>query len=149
MTASVTSENLEPVASELRYAGHTLTQVFREKRIAIYARAMPDREPHELELVAIRQRPEATLPNGAIVPEREAYPSNSEWGRYAWSFPIREREFVFGLAARMAAMDGPYGAWVREQITLHKQNFPTRADRRSQTRKRIYRSTDFCFSVRL
>jgi len=64
--------------------------------------------------VVIRQKPAALLPNGAIVPEREAYPSNSEWGRWAWSFPIREREFVFDLAAR----DAPYGAWVREQVTL-------------------------------
>jgi hypothetical protein len=82
-----TSENLEPVASELRYAGHTLHQVFREKHIAIYARAMPDREPHEYELVVIRAKPAETTLSGAIVPEREAYPSNSEWGRWAWSFP--------------------------------------------------------------
>lgn len=114
--------NLESVASELRYAGHTLKQVFRENSIAIYARALPDREPHELELVVIRQKPAATMPNGTVVPEREAYPSNSEWGRWAWSFPIRERAFAFELAARMARRAAPYGAWVREQVTLYKQD---------------------------
>ena len=110
------ANNLEPLSFELQYAGHTLKQVFREKRIAIYARARPNREPHEFELVVIRDKPAATLPNGSIVPEREAYPQPSEWGRWAWSFPIREREFVFGLATSMAAMEGPYGAWVREQL---------------------------------
>jgi hypothetical protein len=115
----VSEGSLEPLCSELRYAGHTLQQVFREKSIAIYARALPDREPHEFELVAIQRRPESTTPSGTQVPEREGYPSNSEWGKCAWSFPIRERDFVFGLATRMAAMDGPYGAWARNQVSMH------------------------------
>jgi hypothetical protein len=122
----VSEGNLAPVSSELRYAGHTLKRVFREKRIAIYARARPNSQPHELELGVIRDKPAATLPSGSIVPEREAYPQPSEWGRWAWSFPIREREFVFDLAARMAARDAPYGAWVREQLTLHAQQKTTR-----------------------
>jgi hypothetical protein len=117
----VTDEELPAVASELRFAGHTLKMVFREKSIAIYARSRPNSEPHEYELIVIQHRRQKQLPSGAIVPEREGYPSNSEWGRFGWSFPVREREFVFGLARTMAKMDGPLGAWVREQITLYRQ----------------------------
>ena len=84
---------MQPLATELRYAGHTLKQVFREKRLAIYARALPDREPHEFELIVIQNRPEAIIPSGAIVPAHEGYPKNSEWGRWGWSFPIRERRW--------------------------------------------------------
>jgi hypothetical protein len=132
--------NLEPLCSELRYAGHTLQQVFREKSIAIYARALPDREPHEFELVAIQRRPESTTPSGTQVPEREGYPSNSEWGKCAWSFPIRERDFVFGLATRMAAMDGPYGAWARNQVSIHLATEATKARaRREENKERLAR----------
>jgi hypothetical protein len=128
--------NLEPVSSELRYAGHILKRVFREKRIAIYARARPNSQPHELELVVIRDKPAATLPSGSIVPEREAYPQPSEWGKCAWSFPIREREFVFDLAAR----DAPYGAWVREQVTMHLTTEATKARaRREENKERLAR----------
>src|SRR6202035_1449675 len=116
----------------------TLKQVFRENSIAIYARALPNREPHEFELVVIRQKPAATMPNGTTVPEREAYPSNSEWGRGGWSFPIREREFVFDLAARMAARDAPYGAWVREQVSMHAQQ--KRQKHREESKQRLARA---------
>jgi hypothetical protein len=133
-------ENLEPLSSELRFAGHTLKQVFREKRIAIYARVRPNREPHEFELVVIRDKPAATLPSGSIVPEREAYPQPSEWGRWGWSFPIREREFVFDLAVRMAAMTGPYGAWVREQVSMRLAMEATKAQaRREESKQRLLR----------
>ena len=55
-----------------------------------------------------------------MVPEREAYPQPSEWGRWAWSFPIRERDFVFGIARRMEQMEGPLGSWVRQQVALQQ-----------------------------
>jgi hypothetical protein len=109
----VASKTLEPLASEFRFAGHTLKQVFRENSIAIYARARPNSEPHELELVVIRQKKAGILPNGAVIPEREAYPSSSEWGTWAWSFPVRERDFVFEIAGRV---------WVRDQLSLHKRS---------------------------
>jgi hypothetical protein len=90
--------------------------------IAIYTRGRPNSEPHEFELVVIRQKKAGILPNGAVIPEREAYPSNSEWGKWAWSFPIRERAFVFQIAGRMVQMEGPLGAWVRQQVALHKRS---------------------------
>lgn len=121
MPTIVATKSLEPVAVELAYGGHTLKQVFRQNSIAIYARARPNSDPHELELVVIREKKASTMPNGAIIPEREAYPSPGEWGRWAWSFPIREREFVFGLVSQMSAMAGPYGAWLRSQVSLRKK----------------------------
>jgi hypothetical protein len=110
------AEELAPIASEQQYAGHTLKQVFREKSIAIYARALPNREPHELELVVIRRKPEATTPSGVLMPEREGYPTSNEWGRFGWSFPIRE------LARRMVFASGPFGSWVREQVSFYKRH---------------------------
>jgi hypothetical protein len=119
-TIQCKGRTVAPLLSTLRYAGHVLTQVLREKSIAIYARSRPNREPHELELVVIRVKPESRLPNGTVVPEREAYPSNSEWGQFGWSFPIRERELVLELARRMTLLAGPFGAWMRENLSFYK-----------------------------
>jgi hypothetical protein len=118
------SKSLEPVAVELAYGGHTLKQVFRLNSIAIYERARSNSEPHEFELVVIREKKASTLPNGVIIPERLAYASPAEWGRWAWSFPMREREFVFGLASQMSAMAGPYGAWVLASSRKHAEKNP-------------------------
>ena len=85
--------------------------------------------------MVIRRKPATTLPNGAIVPEREAYPSNSEWGRFGWSFPIRDREFVFRLAREMAGKDGPFGSWVHEQISAYKKTKRAEEVRKSWTFK--------------
>ena len=71
--------------------------------------------------MVIRTRPEKVMPNGELVPAHEGYPSNSEWGRYGWSFPIRERALVFELALKMANMEGPYPSLVRKQMILHVQ----------------------------
>jgi hypothetical protein len=83
------SPAMAPFALSLQYAGHTPKQVFRVNSIAIYERARPNSEAHEYELVVIRQKRAAVTPSDSMVPEREAYPQNSEWGRYGWSFPIR------------------------------------------------------------
>jgi hypothetical protein len=78
---------------------------FRANRIAIYARARPSRDPHEYELVVIQNRPQSVMPDGSIIPAREGYPENSEWGKCAWSFPVREKELVWELARRMTLRD--------------------------------------------
>lgn len=110
------------IAAELTFGGHTLRQVFLKNSVAIYERSRPNFRPHELELIVIKVLPEHKLPNGAVTPAHETYPRASEWGRLGWSFPIAERDFVFALAEQMAGFEGPYGQWVREQITTYKKS---------------------------
>jgi hypothetical protein len=38
------------------------------------------------EVVLIRMRREAVLPNGAVLPAAEAYPPSSSWGTRGWTF---------------------------------------------------------------
>jgi hypothetical protein len=68
-------------------AGHDLQQVWRKDNVAVFARSIPGRPPHEHEVVIIGLRSEGTLPDGTRVPARYAYPQSSEWGKYGWSIP--------------------------------------------------------------
>jgi len=68
--------------------------------VAVYARSLtPEHEPHELELIFIRSVPDKIMPNGAMTPAHEAFPSPSQWGREGFSFPIRCKDPVLSLAA--------------------------------------------------
>ncbi|SRR6266481_941814 len=98
------------------YEGHYLKQIWRGSDVAVFERSLsPEHPAHEFELILIRIKPEGKTPTGSIVPEREAYPSSSEWGRYAWSFPLRYRQWVLDLAKKLLAITNGRAAFVREQ----------------------------------
>jgi hypothetical protein len=79
-----------PLAQRDSVAGHNLQQLWRKDNVAVFARSIPGRPPHEHEVVIIRLRAETTLPDGTRVPAHYAYPSSSEWGRFGWSIPKRD-----------------------------------------------------------
>src|SRR5258708_4583382 len=108
------------LASEFTAYRHFLRQVFRDGPIAIYERSRPGREPHEFELVVIREQKERVLLDGSIIPAREAYPNSENWGTYGWSFPFSQRELVFELGRRMAASPCSYGQWMRHTLSHWK-----------------------------
>jgi hypothetical protein len=72
-------------------AGHRLEQVWRKENVAVFARSIPGKTPHEFEVVIVRLLPEGTLPDGTKVSARFAYPKSSEWGKYGWSIPKHSR----------------------------------------------------------
>src|SRR5258707_2410061 len=108
------------LARELTAYGHTLRQVCRDGLIAIYERLQPGREPHEFELVVIREQKGSTLPDGSRVPAAEFYPGSGQWGERGWSFSIRNRELVFELARRMVASPCSYARWMRATLSYSK-----------------------------
>lgn len=105
---------MRTLETEFTFHGHLLKQIWRRGYVAIYERSRNAKKPpHELELIIVRVKPETKMFGGVIVPEHEAYPSASEWGRIAWSFPVREKAFVNGLAEKLLAIRSGYGALVR------------------------------------
>jgi hypothetical protein len=110
------------VSRKLSFGGHTLTQVFRKGRICVYERARPSKEPHEFELIVVQISKERMMFGSALIAAHERYPGNEGWGKVGWSFPIRDKEFVFQLAENMAGFEGPYGQYVRNQISAYKDS---------------------------
>jgi hypothetical protein len=85
--------------------------------VAVYERSLDvQSEPHELEIVLIRVVPEKVMPDGARVPEREAYPTPSEWGRYGWSVPIRALDLALDLARSSAHLMEGRAGFMREAL---------------------------------
>jgi hypothetical protein len=108
---------MQPIETELSYAGHFLRQIWRQGDVAVYERSLfKNAEPHELELITIVIQPEGKTPTGSTVPEREAYPSASQWGKLAWSFPVRMKPRVMGLAEKLIAIKEKRGTFVREAL---------------------------------
>jgi hypothetical protein len=106
---------------EFVYAGHWLAQIWRKDHVAVYERSLDkDKPAHDLELVIIRVEAESRTPTGSIVPEREAYPRSSQWGTFGWSFPIRMKDWVLGLAEKVYEIKGGYGSFVRRAISEFK-----------------------------
>jgi hypothetical protein len=52
--------------------------------------------------------------DGTVVPEREAYPSSSQWGSLGWSFPVRYKEWVLGLGRDVIGIRKNRAVSVRE-----------------------------------
>lgn len=108
---------------EFQASGHFLRQNWRGTTAAVYARSLsPEHEPHELELIVIQIKQEGRTPSGSYVPEREAYPSPSEWGRLAWSFPVRYKEWVLDLGQKLLAISKDHGSFVRAATTAFKRS---------------------------
>lgn len=69
----------------IRKNGLTYTQVLRNGRSAIY-QVQVTQELTYYEVFWIRRRPIKEL-FGKIIPEREVFPSNEEFGTRAWTYP--------------------------------------------------------------
>jgi hypothetical protein len=113
---------VKTVEIEFGSGGHWLRQVWREGDVAIYERSLSrEHSVHELELVIVRIRPKRVMPNGVVVDAGEAYPSSSEWGKFAWSFPIRERDWVLQLARTLSQCKKERATLVREAVTASRR----------------------------
>ena|ERR1700746_357665 len=118
---------MQPIETEFSYAGHLLRQIWRQGDVALYERSLSkNAEPHELELVIVKIRPDHVMPNGKLVTAHEAYPQPSEWGTSAWSFPIRMKPWVIGLAKKLIAIKEKRGTFVREAISAFRSEKESR-----------------------
>jgi hypothetical protein len=81
---------IRPLAVRNRVAGHDLNEIWRRENVAVFARSIPGRPPHDYEVIIVRVAPAKVAPSGAVVPRREAYPSSDRWGKLGWSIPKRD-----------------------------------------------------------
>lgn len=61
--------------------GHELEQIWRKDNVAVFARSLPGKLPHEFEVIIIRH---------------ESYPVSEEWGKWGWSLPRRDLAISWG-----------------------------------------------------
>jgi hypothetical protein len=111
-----------PIRTEFGAHGHWLRQIWRQGDVALYERALSkDKPAHELELVVIKIAKEKLMPNGKLVAAHEVYPSDSDWGRSGWSFPIAMKTFVLGLARHAAAMRANRAGLMRSAVSRERR----------------------------
>src|SRR5688572_15857486 len=79
---------VRPLETEFHSGGFLYRQLARERQWAVYAQSKGGRIT-SYELVHIQQAPPKTI-FGRDYPEREVYPSPSEWGTEAWTISNRE-----------------------------------------------------------
>jgi hypothetical protein len=108
-----------PLKKEFGFAGHRLHQTWRKDDIALYERSICGKAPHEYELIIIRIKPPSEF-KGIALPERETYPTPSEWGTYGWSFPVRYKEMVFDLSENILGISKHRPGFVRHATSQFK-----------------------------
>jgi hypothetical protein len=70
--------------------GFTFTQIKREGRVCIYEQVPDGGEFIAYEVIIIKYKKERQI-NGKVLPAQEAYPSDSDWGKLAWTLKTLEK----------------------------------------------------------
>ena len=92
---------MKPIPEKLRKNGFDYTLVHREGKIAIYKREY-NRCPRGYEIFKVKIRPAGEY-NGKAIPERECFPSNSDFGNNAFS--CRTLEDAMACFKRLGEME--------------------------------------------
>src|ERR1700733_9926179 len=87
--------NMKPLSTHLSHGGRKLKQVQRSATVAIYELFSSQGLSYGFEVIRIKIKKEQ-LVFGTVQPEREAYPSDSDFGRLAWSFGRNHWRLAFG-----------------------------------------------------
>lgn len=69
--------------TKFKHGGFDYRQLQREGNVALFEQAKGGAVV-SYEVVIVRVKPASSI-QGRIIPEREAYPSNEEWGTFAWT----------------------------------------------------------------
>jgi len=91
--------------TQVKRHGHTLDQVWRDERSAIY------RWRGGYELILIKIFPAQTFPSGKSYPEREVYPIDKDWGSLAITRPNSDELEYLQKRCRDAQEKGSFAAW--------------------------------------
>jgi hypothetical protein len=80
---------MERIATKIRKNGFDYTQILRGGRSLLYEQHVTPRIQH-YEVFEIRKAP-ARIINGKPYPEKERFPGNEDFGKWAWSYTTLER----------------------------------------------------------
>ena len=72
------------LSDKIRKNGINYTLIQKGMRTAIYKQT-DTKEPECYEVFVLRFAPEKNI-NGKILPERERFPSNEDFGKFAWTY---------------------------------------------------------------
>ena len=87
---------MKTLPTAFTHHGRTLKQLQRSATVAIYELIGSQGLTYGYEVIRIKIKPEQ-LVFEKLVPEREAYPSDSDFGRIAWSFGRNYKKEAFEL----------------------------------------------------
>lgn len=76
---------MQPLASTHEDRLFRYTQLARTGNVALFTQMHKPSGHVRYEVVVITVAKEHTWPDGTTSPEREVYPSSSQWGRLAWT----------------------------------------------------------------
>jgi hypothetical protein len=96
-------KKLEKVIRKNRFV---YTLVKRAGKLAIYSQADKDGTVTAYEVFKIKKSYAGIAPNGTVLPEREKFPSNEDFGRSAWSVPTLA--LAQGILAKLEADETPF-----------------------------------------
>jgi hypothetical protein len=85
---------MRALKSVISHDGRTLTQLERSATVAIYELIGSQGTTYGYEVIRIKVKPEQAV-FGKLQPEREVYPSDSDFGRLAWSYGSQHRRQAF------------------------------------------------------
>jgi hypothetical protein len=93
---------MKPLLNHFTHGGRKLKQLQRSNTVAIYELIGSQGLSYGYEVIRIKIKKEQ-LVFGTAQPEREAYPSDSDFGRLAWSFGRNHRKQAFERYDAMVA----------------------------------------------
>lgn len=82
---------MERLPLEIKNQDRKLRQIKREGQVALYGLYGPDGDHWGYEVVIVQTHPAETILSRSY-PERESYPSSSEWGTLGWTYLRRDKK---------------------------------------------------------
>lgn len=84
---------MQMLPTELKVQNRTLKQIKRQGKVALYELYGANEMLYGFEVIVVKIR-KAEHSFGKDYPEREVYPSNEDWGSFAWSYGRNDREMA-------------------------------------------------------
>ncbi|HEY3755309.1 MAG TPA: hypothetical protein VGL42_04090 [Opitutaceae bacterium] len=82
------SPSFRPLAATFECKGWVFRQLCRVGEFCLYSKSKrgATQPIQSWEIILPNRYPAQTLPSGSILPARETYPGDSQWGQTGWSF---------------------------------------------------------------
>jgi hypothetical protein len=115
---------MKPLSTVISHDGRTLRQLKRTAKCAIYELIGRQKLTYGYEVIRIRVKKEQEV-FGRMIQQREVYPSDSAFGRLAWSFGCQHRRQAFERYEAMVRTE-------RESFHVHAPSALQRVIRKEQ-----------------
>lgn len=73
------------IETKFDYDDFTFWLIMRQGDLALFAKTKPNHSRWSFELVVLQKHEARTFPSGKSYPEREAMPTNEQWGESGWT----------------------------------------------------------------